>query len=177
MTPNHFIRKTLLVAASLLTLSAGVFANRNFTTGDNPGGTKGTTPAPASTISDNTISDKLLQAFKQTFPDAIQVKWVEEPTRYTVSFKQNDILTKVEYDKDGNFVSSLRYYSEKNLPVTVLCQLQKKYAGKTIFGVTELATEASTEYYIKLVDDHNWMTVRSDADGNMQLVEKYKKAS
>jgi hypothetical protein len=169
MTPNHFIRKTLLVAACLLTLSAGVFANRNFTTGDNPGATTGATPA-------STISDKLLQAFKQTFPDAIQVKWVEEPTRYTVSFKQNEILTKVEYDKDGNFVSSLRYYSEKNLPVTVLCQLQRKYAGKTIFGVTELATEASTEYYIKLVDDHNWMTVRSDGDGNMQLIEKYKKA-
>jgi hypothetical protein len=165
MTPNHFITKTLLVATFLVTLSAGVFANRNFTTGDNPGAT------PASTI-----SDKLLQAFKQTFPDAIQVKWVEEPTRYTVSFKQNEILTKVEYDKDGNFVSSLRYYSEKNLPVTVLCQLQKKYAGKTIFGVTELATDASTEYYIKMVDDRNWMTVRSDADGNMQLVEKYKKA-
>jgi hypothetical protein len=168
MTPNHFITKTLLVA-TFVTLSAGVFANRNFTTGDNPGTTAGTTPT-------TTISDKLLQAFKQTFPDAIQVKWVEEPTRYTVSFKQNEILTKVEYDKDGNFVSSLRYYSEKNLPVTVLCQLQKKYAGKTIFGVTELATEVSTEYYIKLVDDRNWTTVRSDADGNMQLVEKYKKA-
>jgi hypothetical protein len=170
MTPNHFITKTLMVATCLLTLSAGVFANRNFTTGDNPGVTTGTTPA-------STISDKLLQAFRQTFPDAIQVKWVEEPTRYTVSFKQNNILTKIEYDRDGNFVSSLRYYSEKNLPVTVLCQLQKKYAGMTIFGVTELATEASTEYYIKLVDDRNWMTVSSDADGNMQLVEKYKKAS
>jgi hypothetical protein len=176
MTPNHFIRKTLLVSACLLTLSAGVFANQNFTTGDNPAvtmnpaATTGATPA-------STISDKLLQAFKQTFPDAIQVKWVEEPTRYTVSFKQNDILTKVEYDKDGNFVSSLRYYSEKNLPVTVLCQLQKKYAGKTIFGVTELATEASTEYYIKLVDDRNWITVKSDSEGNMQMVEKFRKAS
>ena len=175
MTPNHFIRKALLVTASLLTLSAGVFANRNFTTGDNPGATTKPTPTTGTTPA-STISDKLLQAFKQTFPDAIQVKWVEEPTRYTVSFKQNEILTKVEYDKDGNFVSSLRYYSEKNLPVTVLCQLQKKYPGKTVFGVTELATDASTEYYIKLVDDRNWTTVRSDADGNMQLVEKYKKA-
>jgi hypothetical protein len=170
MTPNHFIRKTLLVSACLLTISAGVFANQNFTTGDNPGTTTGATPA-------STISDKLLQAFKQTFPDAVQVKWIEEPTRYRVTFKQNDILTKVEYDKDGNFVSSLRYYSEKNLPVTVLCQLQKKYAGKTIFGVTELATDASTEYYIKLVDDRNWITVRSDSEGNMQIVEKFKKAS
>jgi hypothetical protein len=153
MSTKIFFRKTLLVACCLLTLSAGAFAAENFT-----------------------ISDKLLQTFKQTFPDAIQVKWVEQADKYTVSFKQNDILTKVDYDKDGNFVSSLRYYTEKNLPVTVICRLQKKYAGKTVFGVTEVATDAATEYYIKLEDAKNWLTVKSDADGNMQVIEKYKKA-
>jgi hypothetical protein len=152
MTTNHFIRKTLVVTCCLLTISAGVFAGRGYT-----------------------ISEKMLQAFQQTFPDAKQVKWVEEPNGYQVSFRQNDILTKVEYDKDAHFVSSLRYYSEKNLPVTIMCQLQKKYAGKTVWGVTELSTETSTEYYVKLVDDQNWYTVRSDGDGNMQVVEKYKK--
>ncbi len=154
MTPNHFFRKTLLVTCCLLTLSAGVFAAENYT-----------------------ISDKLLQTFKQTFPDAVQVKWVEQADKYTVSFKQNDILTKVDYDKDGNFVSSLRYYTEKNLPVSVLCRLQKRYAGKTVFGVTEVATDLNTEYYVKLQDENTWYTVKSDADGNMQLIEKYKKAS
>jgi hypothetical protein len=152
MTTNHFIRRTLVVTCCLLTISAGVFASDDFT-----------------------ISEQMLQAFRQTFPDAKQVKWVEEPNGYQVSFRQNDILTKVEYDKDAHFVSSLRYYSEKNLPVTIMCQLQKKYAGKTVWGVTELSTEMSTEYYVKLVDDQNWYTVRSDGDGNMQLVEKYKK--
>jgi hypothetical protein len=153
MSTKIFFRKTLLVACCLLTLSAGSFAAETFT-----------------------ISDKLLQTFKQTFPDAIQVKWVEQADKYSVSFKQNDILTKVDYDKDGNFVSSLRYYTEKNLPVTVICRLQKKYAGKTVFGVTEVATDATTEYYIKLEDAKSWTTVKSDADGNMQVVEKYKKA-
>jgi hypothetical protein len=152
MTQNHFFKRTLVVACCLLTFSAGVFANDGFT-----------------------ISDKLLQAFQQTFPDAKQVKWVEEPNGYQVSFRQNDILTKVEYDKDAHFVSSLRYYSEKNLPVTIICQLQKKYAGKTIWGVTEMSTETSTEYFVKMVDDHNWYTVRSDSEGNMTTVEKYKK--
>src|ERR1700744_59842 len=131
MTPNHFIRKALLVTCTLLTLSAGVFAAEGFT------------------VTDNTISDKLLATFKRTFPDAEQVKWVEQTDRYSVSFKQNEILTKVDYDRDGNFISSLRYYTEKNLPVSVLCRIHKKYAGKEIFGVTEMATDNSTEYYIK----------------------------
>src|ERR1700760_3421666 len=103
MTPNYFMKRTFLAACCLLTISAGVFANDGFI-----------------------ISDKLLQAFQQTFPDAKQVKWLEEPNEYQVTFRQNEILTKVEYDKDAHFVSSLRYYSEKNLPVTVISQLQKK---------------------------------------------------
>ena len=152
MTPNHFFKRTLLLACCLVTVSAGVFA-----------------------ADSATISDKLLDAFQRTFPDAKQVKWLEEPTGYQVTFHQNDILTKVEYDRDGHFLSSLRYYSEKNLPVTVLCQLQKKYAGKKIWGVTEESTETSTDYYVKLVDDRNWYTIRCDGEGNMQVVEKYKK--
>ena len=136
MTTNHFIKRTLLVTCCLLTISAGVFA--------------GGIVSP-----ELTISDKLLQVFQQTFPDAKQVKWVEEPNGYQVSFRQNDILTKVVYDKDAHYVSSLRYYSEKNLPVTILCQLQKRYAGKTVWGVTEQSTESSTEYYVKMVDDRN----------------------
>lgn len=152
MTTNHFIKRTLLVTCCLLTISAGVFASGGFT-----------------------ISDKLLQVFQQTFPDAKQVKWMEEPTGYEVSFFQNEILTKAVYDKDAHFVSSLRYYTEKNLPVTIICQLQKKYPGKTVWGVTELSTEANTEYYVKLVDDRNWYTVHSDSDGNLQTTEKYRK--
>jgi hypothetical protein len=161
MTSNHFIRRTLLVTCCLLTFSAGVFAGKN---------------AVVPTGEDFSISDKLLQAFQQTFPDAKQVKWVEEPNGYQVTFRQNDILTKVEYDKDAHFLTSLRYYTEKNLPVTIICQLQKKYAGKTVWGVTEMSTESSTEYYVKLVDDRNWYTVRSDSEGNMQTIEKYRKS-
>ena len=156
MTPHLSIKRIILTVCCIFAISAGVFAG----------------PGP-----DLTISEKMLQAFKKTFPDAQEVKWAEQEDKYTVNFKQGDILTKVEYDKDGNFLSSLRYYSEKGLPISVLCRLQKKYADKKIFGVTELATENSVEYYIKMEDAQNWITVRSNAEGNMQVVEKYKKAS
>jgi len=136
-----------------MTLTAGAFATDGFT-----------------------ISEKILNSFKQTFPDAQQVKWLEQADRYTVNFKENGILTKIDYDKDGNFISSLRYYTEKNLPINILCRLQKKYADKKVFGVTEMTSESTVEYYIKLEDDQNWITVKSNADGNMQVVEKYRKA-
>ena len=157
MTPIKFIRKSLLITCCLVTLSAGAFANAN---------------------DDNfTVSDKLLKEFKQTFPDAQQVKWAEQEDKYMVNFKQGEILTKIVYDKDGNFLSSLRYYTEKNLPVSILCKLQKKYADKSVFGVTEMTTESGVEFYIKMEDVNNWYTIRSNSDGSMATIEKYKKAN
>ena len=153
MTPHYSIKKTFFTALCLLVFSAGAFATKEYS-----------------------ISDKMLQTFKQTFPDAQQVVWAEQGDKYIVNFRQADILTKVEYDRDGNFLNSLRYYSEKNLPVTILCRLQKKFPDKTVFGVTEVATDSSVEYYIKLEDATQWITVRSNIDGNLQVVEKYKKA-
>ena len=153
MTPRVFLPKALFILVCSMTLTAGAFATDGFT-----------------------ISEKILNSFKQTFPDAQQVKWLEQADRYTVNFKENGILTKIDYDKDGNFISSLRYYTEKNLPINILCRLQKKYADKKVFGVTEMTSESTVEYYIKLEDDQNWITVKSNADGNMQVVEKYRKA-
>ncbi len=85
----------------------------------------------------------------------------------------------IDYDKDGNFISSLRnYYTEKNLPVSVLCRRQKEnITGKTVFGVTEVATDLNTEYYVKLQDEKylSILLSRMPLD-NMQPIEKYKKA-
>jgi len=154
MTQRSTFLKPFFALAAFLTLTTGVFANDG-----------------------RTINEKLLETFKQTFPNAEQVKWMEQPDKYTVNFREDGILTKIDYDMDGNFVSSLRYYSEKNLPVNVICKLQKKYADKKVFGVTEMTTDSAVEYYIKLEDATNWITVKSNVDGNLSVVEKYKKAS
>ena len=153
MTQRPSFQKFFFASVCFLALSAGAFANDG-----------------------RTINEKLLETFKQTFPNAEQVKWMEQPDKYTVNFKEDGILTKIDYDMDGNFVSSLRYYSEKNLPVNVICKLQKKYADKKVFGVTEMTTDSAVEYYIKLEDATSWITVKSNVDGNLTVVEKYKKA-
>ena len=58
-----------------------------------------------------------------------------------------------------------------------LIEMQKKYADKTVFGVTEVSTDSTVEYFIKLEDATSWTTVRANIDGGMTVVEKYKKAS
>src|SRR5450432_3328580 len=88
-------------------------------------------------IAANGISEKILQIFKESFPKAEEVKWVELANKVSVDFKDGGIATKVEYDMDGNFLNSVRFYSEKELPVKILSKLRKKFPGETVFGVTE----------------------------------------
>ena len=122
------------------------------------------------------VNEKVLRSFQETFPVVEEVKWKEYDTYYTVSFKQHEIQSEVRYDKEGNFLSSLRYYKEDMLPLSVLHQLKKKYAKKTVFGVTELIVGSDVAYFIKLEDEKIWMTVKADQNGNMSIYEKFKKS-
>jgi hypothetical protein len=122
------------------------------------------------------INEKLVRSFKETFPDAVQVLWTELPEAYLVNFVENGIRSRIIYDKNGNFISSTRTYLAYDLPYYILISIKKKYPEKRIFGVTELASATSTEYYIKMEDSKVWTTIKIDNGGNLELVEKYKKA-
>ncbi|HLK31011.1 MAG TPA: hypothetical protein VKT28_20705 [Puia sp.] len=121
------------------------------------------------------VNEKVIQAFKKTFPSAEKVNWQEFSDRYMVHFQESNIQVVVDYDKDGNYLRSKRYYQEDNLPINILYKIRKKYADKKIFGVTEVSTDTSIDYYVKLEDEKNWMTIKSDASGSLEVFEKYQK--
>ncbi|HYM95176.1 MAG TPA: hypothetical protein VET23_13625 [Chitinophagaceae bacterium] len=121
-------------------------------------------------------SEKVLKAFKETFTYAEKVVWHDYENKYQADFWQNSINVRAKYDEDGNLLETTRYYFEKDLPPNILGKLKKKYSDKDIFGVTEITSDNDLSYYISLKDDINWYTVKSDAFGNLQLQEKYKRA-
>jgi hypothetical protein len=125
-----------------------------------------------------TINEKLIKAFQTAFPLAEKVDWNENGDHYFVHFKENDVVSEIEYDHDGNFVESERYYKDVNLlPIHLAWELHKKFPDKTIFGITETNTEAETDYYVKLEDSKGWITVKGSADGMCRVVEKFNKQS
>ena len=121
-------------------------------------------------------SEKLLQSFKQTFPNAKSVKWNENESGFLVSFTQESTLTKIKYDKDGNFVNSLRYYQQQDLPIKVLLAVKKKYDGKQIFGVTEFTSADGVTYQLTLNDDKKWYIVNASTEGDLKLQDSYNKS-
>ena len=83
----------------------------------------------------------LIKTFKETFPNAENVKWNDDKAGYFVSFYQHGNFEKVLYNKEGDFVCSWKYSDGKDLPTNVLMTIKKKYGESKIVGVTELTTQ------------------------------------
>ena len=122
------------------------------------------------------VSEKVLKAFSETFMKATDVVWHEVKNFYEASFKQSEIISRAIYDKEGNLVRTTRYYSQENLPINILIKLQKKYAGKSVYGVTELSTEEQVSYQITMQDEKNWYIIKADNWGSLELEQKFRKA-
>lgn len=120
-------------------------------------------------------NEKVLKSFNETFAGAEEVKWEEFSTYYTVSFVNAGIRSKVNYDKEGNMLGSIRYYSPSMLPLNILNKLKKENSKKTLYGVTEVTFGTDVTYYVKVEDDKFWYTYKVDVSGNSQQTEKYKK--
>lgn len=124
---------------------------------------------------DLSVNEKVLKTFKQTFNNAEEVKWEEYKDYYTVSFVHAGIRSKVNYDKSGNMISSIRYYAPEMLPLNILNTLRRDYPRKTLFGVTEITSGTQAAYFVKIHDDKHWLTIKFDPAGNAEVYEKYKK--
>jgi hypothetical protein len=123
-----------------------------------------------------TVNEKLIKAFQAAFPLAEKVDWVENGDHYFVHFRDHEVTSEIEYDHEGNFLASVRYYKNADLlPLHLAWELHKRFGNKSIFGVTETNTETETVYYVKLEDTKEWMTVKGSSDGILSVVEKFYK--
>lgn len=121
-------------------------------------------------------NEKVLNAFNKTFPNVENVIWSENVHTYEVNFKQNEMMSRVTYDKEGNIVKTLRYYYEDQLPIMVLSKVKQRFSNKKIFGVTEESSEEGTFYHIILEDQKSWLDITSDPSGSITVDKKYRKA-
>lgn len=122
------------------------------------------------------ISEKIKKAFSETFTNAQDVVWHEYESYAQANFRQDEMQVRAQYDADGKLIKTIRYYGEKQLLPNIVCKLKKRYAGKEIGGVTETTSDEDVSFVVNLKDDKNWYIVKSDVYGNLQQVEKYKRA-
>jgi len=124
---------------------------------------------------DINVSEKALKAFETTFTDAQNVVWTNTDNVYNVKFTQDGAATSVNYDEQGNFISSRRYYQNAKLPIDIQCKLQRQFSGKTVYGVTEIAVADNVYYFIKLEDATSWTSLRINNAREIEVLDKLKK--
>jgi hypothetical protein len=122
------------------------------------------------------VNEKVLKAFKETFNKAQDVVWHEYTDYYQANFRLDEIQVRAQYDQEGLLLKTMRYYGEKHLLPNIVAKLKKKYGDKEVFGVTEVTSSDEVSFLITLKDEKNWYVVKSDAYGNLEQTEKFKRA-
>jgi hypothetical protein len=125
-------------------------------------------------VANATPDSKVLQRFKETFPNAQNVKWLDDKDGYLVSFTQNGNLNKVVYDTEGNFTYALKYYGGEGLPTNVAMSLSKNYGESKIIGVTEVTTQNNAMYDVKLSKGNKLYCLKVSSDGSIAKQEVFK---
>ena len=120
---------------------------------------------------------KTIRLFNETFPNAKNVKWYDNPTGYFAYFTQSGYSEKALYNKRGEFVCSWKYGDEKILPTNIMMALNKKYKGSEILGAIEYTEGENVAYEIKVSKGAVWYCVKFLPDGTVASEEKYKSAN
>ncbi|MBO9621039.1 MAG: hypothetical protein J7539_18635 [Niabella sp.] len=130
----------------------------------------------ASTTANPSVNPKVLKTFNLVFTNAQNVQWSTTKEYNEASFNSGMIKTRAIIDNNGKLIRTIRYYGESNLPSNILYKVRKKYDGKEIYGVAEVATESATEYFIIIRDSKNIYKVTADNSGDLIQTDKLKRA-
>ena len=123
------------------------------------------------------VNEKVLKVFHEAFPEVKQPSWYTFDNYYEVYFTNPDNSScRIDYSPEGIVLSTTRYYSEKDLSPAIRAKVCEKYAGKKIFGITEVSNSEKVSYNIVLEDEKNWYNIESDATGIIKLNKKLEKA-
>lgn len=79
------------------------------------------------------------------------------------------------FDNSGKLIRTIRYYNENHLPSTIIYKLKNKYAGREIYGVTEVTNTEGISYNVVLRDSKNIYNVAVSNDGSITLASKFKR--
>jgi len=168
--------KKILSALALLAIGTFAFPQtlKSSSTPENPE----VSPAVSvgETVSPASVSSKAAKYFKRTFKNVTDEKWYEMPDGYRANFTEKGIRCRLDYDKDGNWLHTIRYYDEKKLPEDVRELVASGYPEYAITAVEEIKAPRDIKFYvIHLEGEKTWINIKV-ADNEINELEKIKKS-
>lgn len=121
------------------------------------------------------LNDKAERNFKKTFKTAYNPTWIEKEDGVRAKFIDNEIKYMVDYDKRGNWVSTILNYDEAQLDSRIGDAVKTAFLGYAIVHVTEIRKGKSVVYLVKIDNQKLLKTIRVE-NGEMDVYESYIKS-
>jgi hypothetical protein len=120
--------------------------------------------------------EKIKELFYHEFPQIKNPVFFDSGDSYEVFFKKdNNVTERVFLNLNGEITRTIEYYKENGLEPFIREKINKKYQGKTIFGISEVRSNSEHFYRIVLQDNKNWFIVKSNATGSTVIERKLDK--
>jgi hypothetical protein len=121
------------------------------------------------------LNEKAERNFRREFKEAYDAKWIEKEDGYRAKFVENQVKYMVDYNKKGDWVSTIANYNEDQLDTHIAGAVKTAFLGYAIVHVTEVRKGKSIVYLVKIDNQKFLKTVRI-VNGEMDVYESYIKS-
>ena len=125
---------------------------------------------------EESVSPKVLSAFKTDFRAAKDVEWSVGQDFYKATFVYNQNHVFAYYNTEGELMGLTRYISQENLPLNLQTSLKKNYDNYWISDLFEVAKSDGTSYVITLEKADSKLILRSTNGNEWNVFEKIRKS-
>jgi hypothetical protein len=120
------------------------------------------------------INTKAMRDFKKTYPNVDGEKWYSFKDGFAAKFSEDGIQHMVTYNRIGDWLYTISYYDEKQLPSETRAMVKGTYYDYKITLVEEITLRQQTIYLVHIEDETTWKTVRV-SDSEMTVIEDFNK--
>ena len=107
--------------------------------------------------------------------DVSNVEWYKVGQGYIARFFMNGIKCQATYRGSGNWIYTIRYYNEAQMPRNVRATVKSVYYDFAITQVEEIKhINSPLVYIVHLQDSTSWRNIRV-CEGEMEVLEIFNK--
>jgi|HubBroStandDraft_1064217.scaffolds.fasta_scaffold74582_3 hypothetical protein len=125
----------------------------------------------------STLSVRAIKDFKSRFRKVQDETWGLTDNGFIVCFTNAGFKIHAYYDRKGNWLASLKYADETQLPFFISDVVKRTYCDLAITHVNIIEVPDRTVYLVHLEDEKTFKIVRVSEEGEMDVLHEYTKAN
>jgi hypothetical protein len=120
------------------------------------------------------INVKLYKDFSRYFPTASDIRTTTDKYNIMVNCEVNGVKTRVNYNNNGRWVSTLRMMETAQLPEDLTNDITEAYPGYKVSRGKEVIVGPHSAYLVDIENEITFRTVRI-IDGEFDIYEEFRK--